>query len=67
MCFASKSPPAPKAPPAPPDQRSADIEGRRQRQVAAQMAAKSGMESTMTSGVGGDQSPAPALKPTLGA
>ena len=67
MCFGSKAPPAPKAPPPPPDQRSADQDGTRQRQVAAAMAAKSGMQSTMLTGMGGDTTAAPALKSTRGA
>ena len=67
MCFASpKAPPPPQAPAPPPSALQANQEGTRSRQDAARRAKLSGLESTMTSGMGGVTEPANVGRPTLG-
>jgi hypothetical protein len=66
MCFSAKAPPPPAAPPPPPTARDAQLEGTRDRSARARSAAAYGGGAS-SSGMGGDASLAPTLKPTLGA
>lgn len=59
-------PPTPEAPPPPTPVRDSQIEGKRDRQMAARRSARSGYESTMLTGPGGVQGNAPVASPVLG-
>lgn len=66
MC-GSKAPPQPQAPPAPVPQRDAQIDARVKSQTKARRAATGATaQSTMLTGGGGVDAPAPTLSPVLG-